>query len=238
MDLGLPCVPTAQDLLRLSEQASQATPTAWALAYLGIGYPGTRQELFLDLPIGMRDAHLMAVRQRHFPGELRAEPICANCDATFEISLTSQEIGFGMLPEPLAGFQEVEIAGRVIRVRPVTSVDLLAVERISDPEIAANRLSERVTEKPSNVSASDLDAALECVDPTADIWITVACPECGKETKMAFDPVAYIAHEVRQAAHRLMSEVAEIARVFHWSEQDILALPDARRRFYLAEAMV
>jgi hypothetical protein len=34
-------------------------------------------------------------------------------------------------------------------------------------------------------------------------------------------------------ARRLMAEVAVLARAYHWSEGDILALPPGRRRFYL-----
>ena len=49
---------------------------------------------------------------------------------------------------------------------------------------------------------------------------------------MTFLPV--VDRELRVAARRILREVDSIARVYHWSEGEILALPRERRQYYLS----
>jgi hypothetical protein len=81
-----------------------------------------------------------------------------------------------------------------------------------------------------------LDQALEALDPAADVEITLTCPACGAITARSFDAPSFFWRELQAWAPRVMREVAELALAYHWSERDILAMPPARRAFYLAEA--
>jgi hypothetical protein len=78
--------------------------------------------------------------------------------------------------------------------------------------------------------------ALEALDPLADIALDAACPSCGAANELQFDAAAFVWRELAARAPRILREVAELARTFHWSERDILAMPASRRAFYLAAA--
>jgi hypothetical protein len=132
----------------------------------------------------------------------------------------------------------VHIEGQELMLRPVRLSDLLAVETMSDIPQAVQLLAERACDgELSGLPVEALEKAMEELDPAADIWLNTQCPECGAEHSLAFDPVYYTAQELRQKAQQILRDVVDIARAFHWSEHEILALPDSRRAYYVAEAL-
>ena len=61
----------------------------------------------------------------------------------------------------------------------------------------------------------------------------MTCTACGETWSDVLDAAAYLWAEIEAAAHRLLGEVAEIAKALGWSEQEILAMSTSRRRAYL-----
>jgi hypothetical protein len=84
--------------------------------------------------------------------------------------------------------------------------------------------------------AAAAEAALEAADPALRLQIALLCPDCATETLQDFDPAAYVWAELAEMARRLVREVADLARHYHWSEADITAMSPLRRALYLAEA--
>ncbi len=236
MTLGAPVQLGAEELIELSEKASSMSPGWWSVALIRAGFPHARTEDVLALPVGARDRLILALRRRLRGDQFWSEPSCVQCGEVFELKFTAAEIGLDALPEVEAGFRDVAVAGAAARLRPVSVGDLLAVERISDAEAAARALGARVCEAEGGVSVEALGDALEELDPMADIWLEASCPECGAGQSIAFDPVYFAAREIRQMAGRILRDVVDLARVFRWSEKDILAMPEARRAYYVAEA--
>ncbi len=226
----------ASALIDLSEAAARMSPAAWSVALLRAGYPEAQPADICALPLGSRDQLVVALRGVNRGATFRAEPECPDCHTIFELSFSAEQVGYGHLPTADPAFQETEIDGKTVLLRPVTLADLQAVERLPTPEAAAAHLAEQVTGGRIALGPA-LSAALEARDPLADIWVSCTCAECGSEQAIAFDPVAFVAHEIRQMAQRILRDVVEIARVFHWSERDILEMPEARRAFYLSEAL-
>ncbi len=239
MQLGTPIRFDPGQVLALSEAATRLSPGRWSLEALRAGYPGAEASGITELPVGARDLHLMALRARLIGGALRAEPECEACGAIYELTLDPGDLGLGVgAVPPEAGFREVDIGGEAVELRPVTLADLLAIERIADAGEAAGALAKLVLgAEAGDPDADALGAALEALDPVADIWIGTQCPECGAAQSIPFDPVGFIARELRQKADALLDDIVTLAREFHWSEAEILALPEARRAFYVAEAM-
>lgn len=238
MNLGRQAGLGARDLIALSERATELSPGRWALTLLRRAFPDARDDALLALPVGARDRLVLEIRAGLRPGPLMAEPACEDCDATYELTLQPEEIGLGgaaAWPEP--GFRAVEVSGRDIRIRPVCLGDLLAAEAIAEPREAARLMAGRVQQGASDLSPEALSEALETLDPGADVWLAAACPECGAEQSVAFDAVYFVAQELQQLSRQVMMDVVDIARAFHWSEADILDLPDARRAYYVAEAL-
>lgn len=239
MTLGTPVRLNAETLLDLAERATQLSPGQWSVALLQAAFPQAPRDDLLELPVGTRDRLVMAVRARLVAAPLRSEPECTDCGARFELTVMPEDLGLGpdaMQTDPNS--RTVNIAGRELMLRPVRLSDLLAVETLSDTGQAAQRLAERVSDGEwTGLPVEALETALEALDPAADIWLNSRCPECGAEHSLAFDPVQYTAQELRQRAQQILRDVTDIARAFHWSEHDILALPDSRRAYYVAEAL-
>ena len=63
--------------------------------------------------------------------------------------------------------------------------------------------------------------------------LTLVCGECHASSEAAFDAGEFLWREVRASAKRLLREVDAIARVYGWTEREILSLRQARRDFYL-----
>ena len=239
MTLGTPARLDASALIDLAERATQLSPGQWSLALMLRAYPQVDTATVMQMPVGARDRLILAIRARLRAGPLRSEPVCEACGATYELSLEPEDIGLaGTAPWPSPEAREIRVAGKDVTLRPVVLGDLLAAESEADPEVGAELLAQRALNgAASDVPQEQLAEALEALDPGADIWLDTACPECDARQSVAFDPVYFVAGELQQLSRQVLQDVVDIARVFHWSEADILALPEHRRAFYVAEAL-
>lgn len=239
MSFATPVRLNAETLIDLAERATQLSAAQWSLALLQAAFPHAARDDLLGLPVGSRDRLVIAARALSVAAPLRSEPLCAECGARFELTVRPEELGLGPAAEPLdPGVQSVRVRGQELMLRPVCLEDLLAIETLSDLSQAARVLAERVCDGDvSGLSTKTLESLLEEIDPAADIWLNTQCPDCKAEQALAFDPVHYTARELSQCAQRILCDVVDIARVFHWSERDILALPDNRRAYYVAQAL-
>jgi hypothetical protein len=234
----------AEDILHLSETGGTGAASQ-ALAILARAEPERDAARLCALTVGRRDAELLAVRALTFGAQLNLFCKCPRCRAPAEFSLTAEEVGLS--PARLAEVVEpksVSVAGHEVRLRPVSAGDLVAIETLGAPEAARRALLARcviaVDGAPPGDLESDFAAAVEAelarLDPAADTEIALSCPDCGADFAVLLDPLSLLASELRLEARRLLGDVAEIARVFHWSERDILAMTPQRRRFYLEAA--
>jgi hypothetical protein len=78
-----------------------------------------------------------------------------------------------------------------------------------------------------------LSVALARLDPEAENVLRLECPECGHVTPADLNIYELFRSRAVQGAD-LFVDIDRIARTYHWSEAEILALPVARRRRYLA----
>lgn len=76
---------------------------------------------------------------------------------------------------------------------------------------------------------ASIESALEAVAPELASAIQLACPECGYEHQLQLDLYRQLLAPINQ----LLDEVHQLAIHYHWREEDILHLPETRRRAYL-----
>lgn len=222
-------------MLRLGDDARRRSPAEWAVQAVLAAWPGLARAAVEAWPLGQLDNALVALREAHFGSDWISEPVCTACGAVFELSFDPAAMGFGIPASWQPGALPTcaaEFASGPVQLRPLIVHDLIAIERLRGEDDAAAYLAAAM-----GVDAADLPAALEKaaqLDPLANIWLATHCPECAGEQALLFDPARFLAEEMARQSDRLLGEVAQIARAYHWSEADILALPTARRRFYLA----
>ncbi len=226
----------APDILELTERGAGLGSARRALLALAAAYPEYPPEAIAATPLSARDRALLAVRARMLGAAMTAHDRCDACGEAIELTLIAEELGLAEAAEPFPSAPAGRIgpADAPVAIRAVTAGDAAAAEVAPDAAAARAILAARVA--PGAVGAEELDASLEALDPTADVRIALTCPACGKTTIRAFDAAVFFWRELEARAPRILREVAELARVYHWSEQDILAMSPARRAFYLAEA--
>ena len=76
--------------------------------------------------------------------------------------------------------------------------------------------------------------ALQVFDPLSCFELDVSCPTCAVQADIPVDLEAVLLSALARAQTRLIVQVDRLARRYGWSEAEILAVPDWRRRRYLA----
>jgi hypothetical protein len=75
--------------------------------------------------------------------------------------------------------------------------------------------------------------ALDAADPLGTIQLIAECAACKNRIEAACDVAQHWLAHLHRRIQELLEEVHVLARSYHWSEQDILDLPQSRRRVYL-----
>lgn len=205
------------------------------------------------------DALILCLRQEIIGDRIRADVPCSavGCDRRVDISFSIREYlahhrptrprrlrGWELGPgsdegwyllkrkqqRKTSGSEEEEQAAEV-SFRLPTVADQLAAEDGADP---AEELVRRCI-RPTRVSRGlkrKVETAMEAMAPCLAGELQGCCPACETVLSIVFDPRQFCLSELRQRASYLYQEIDLLARRYHWSESDILALPQARRHSY------
>ncbi|MET8136967.1 hypothetical protein [Streptomyces sp. NPDC005251] len=216
----------------------QASPVRALLLAAAAAPPG---EAVADLTLADLNALLLDLREGSFGFALPCAADCPDCDEPLEVSVTTDELrGPGRLnmPGPRRDPATLLAEGYEVTYRALTGRDLLAVDPVSPG--ARRALLSRCVIGMDPVADVLPEGVLETVaqrladlDPGADTVLPLTCPYCRHTWTAALDVADYLWAEVEGYARRLLHEVHTLARVYGWSESDVLAVSPARRRFYL-----
>ncbi|TQM64954.1 hypothetical protein [Humibacillus xanthopallidus] len=184
-------------------------------------------------------AALGELRERAGP-QVQTVLTCPDCGAVLDVPLVLDD-----LLVATDGLSEGAAASRVtvdgVVVRGPTTEDLLVALASPEPSAA---LRDRCVTWPAGIDATTLDpavrdralAAAEELAGASALAVRLDCPDCGGDVTAEVDAVALLAERVADEVRDLLSDVAELAMAFGWSEDDVLRLSDARRRAYLGLA--
>lgn len=78
-----------------------------------------------------------------------------------------------------------------------------------------------------------VEAAFTARDPLNMLEAGAQCPSCGAGSAIQLDLEAVILDMLAREQRRVMEDVHRLARAYHWSEGEVLAIPPRRRAFYL-----
>lgn len=230
------------DILAVWETAHRYHPVDQAIALLMTAEPEHSRDELASLPLGQRDARLLALRLATFGDALHSGGACPQCSEAVEF-----DISCSALRTQDAEVQErtLEAEGYRLRMRPLNSFDLAAAVRAADVAEArrillrrcvaeAHRDDARVSadELPEAVASQIAQAAL-LADPQAELLFELACPACAHRWQATLDIAHILWKEVDARAQRLLMEIHQLARAYGWREADILGMSPARRNAYL-----
>ena len=220
-------------LLEVWERAQRCSPVVRAVL-LAAQSPDIAGRDPLQLSIGERDAAILGVRRATFGSQLQGFTQCPQCAERLEF-----DFDCSVLPAAPAALERTEFSAGNARFRLPTSRDLIAVAQERDAEKAACALLRRCCLDPSvtlectDALMAEADERIGALDAAADIRFGFTCSACAHVWDERLDIAAWCWDEVELKAQRLLSEVHRLAWAYSWSEAQILALSDARRRAYL-----
>ncbi|CAM5619344.1 T4 family baseplate hub assembly chaperone [Rhodanobacter lindaniclasticus] len=224
--------PTPAQLLQVWERGGDPSAATRALLLLGCSCDDEASaEALAALPLGRRDALLLALRERLFGAAIDVVTACPQCAAAVEATFRCSDL---RLPDAVAA----SVPGPGSSFRLPDSNDLLALERCSDAAAARALLLERCVlatprgKQPPEAPA-EIAQAMARADPQADLQLAFRCPDCNHEWQPLFDIARFLWQELHAWALHLLREVDTLAATYHWAEADILALSPRRRQAYL-----
>jgi hypothetical protein len=219
--------PGDAELLALAERGAGLRPGARAILLLRAAHPEVPQETIAGMTLSARDRALLALRAALFGTTIRCRDACGTCGEVLDLDVTADAIGLGAIGPAFPP------SSRSPGIRALTAGDIAAAEAADCAATARSILRDRAA--PGIEDGPALEAALEALDPAAHVELELLCPSCGTPTVRDFDVAVFVWREIEARIPRLLREVTELARAFHWSEHDILALPAPRRAYYLTE---
>jgi T4 bacteriophage base plate protein len=236
---------SAYDIVRICEwgRDKHALDRALVLLRAAVTPAHPDPDVLARLPIGRRDALLLALRARTFGPTLELTVRCPSCAEALEFTHRAEDL---TVPPPGDGSGGTLVRGGFsIVYRLPDSLDLASVARVRDPLEARNRLLQRcvvsvhadgearpLSSVPEEVLAA-LAARLAEDDPQADITFRLRCLTCRHEWVSPFDIVSFFWAELEAHARQLAREVHGIAKAYGWTEPYILSMGAARRAHYL-----
>lgn len=207
------------------------------------------QSVFWDLPVGKRIECLLTLLLSEAESEITLGFRCPNttCGEVSEIAISIEEVA--ALQEDAYGVDRVEVpvGSDVLALRRPTGSDQLAwlKSTFTDSEAARRAMirtllvndNEHVVahgEMPRDEWLDSIDEAMEDHDPLVNFKLRVRCPSCETTNLIAIDLEELSLRGLRNAQLRLLASVHRLAARYHWSEQQIFAVPSWRRAQYLS----
>jgi hypothetical protein len=237
---------SAAEVLRAWEAGLDQHPLDRALTLLAAAEPRAGRAELAALSVAERDRRLLRLRAATLGPVLSAFTACPQCAERLELSIdTAQLLGAGSAG---GGPWEAEGGGVRLRFRLPDSHDLAAAARLGEVEAARRLLADRCVlgawTEAGPVDAAELSdeavhamaVAMAELAPEAEVSLALSCPGCGTAWESLLDVAEFFWAELSARARRLLHEVDTLARAYHWSEAEILALTPRRRRAYLEMA--
>ncbi len=192
-----------------------------------------------DTP-GERNRRCLDLHRQLVGRDIEAQAACPHCGADIEFSVPVAAI-CAVRPVDVNCSLELDGMPQAGRFRLPRMADLERLPPDLDESALAQRLAEACRtegEGPLSDEAMALLADLfEQADPLAALEIALTCSECAMAFCVPVEPAELVAREIDRLADRLLREVHLLASAYGWSEDQVLAIPAARRARYLAMVM-
>lgn len=188
--------------------------------------------------LGVRNRRLLALHRSLSDAPLDARLRCAACGTDNEFAVPAASILDCRAPDPAA--RAVVRSGRrrlTFRLPLMADIEAApgpAAEDALAHIVARCRIGGKPGERVCAPVLARLAARFESLDPAARIVVALRCAECRGALRATIDIAEFVAADVERIVDRLLREIDVIARAYGWTEHDILALPAARRRRYVA----
>jgi hypothetical protein len=238
----------AEQLLNVWEQGLNRSLLQKTLILLAAAFPEMNPDTLAELSIGSRDTCLLLLRERLFGSRLVNNASCPGCGGRIEWEQDIADMVVGITGLSSPQHFKLDQEGYCIQFRLPNSTDMAELEGTDNAQDAITRLLERCILSADSVGANcgigqlpehvvqALSQRIEELDPQAEIRINLTCPDCSHNWDVFFDIAAFLWTEIDDWAERMLRTVHKLARVYGWTEREILKLSPVRRQLYLGMA--
>jgi hypothetical protein len=218
------------------------------------------EQIARELLVADRQYLLLRLRQATFGNLVRADLFCpwADCGSRMQIQFCIDQVPVEEASERAPVYSmtlsqdaldESEKAQRKVRFRLPNGEDQEAVSPLlahNEAEALSMLLARAVQAGPEVIdqlsprARMEIEAEMERVAPKIEPSIETACQECGRSFAAPFDVQRFFFGEMRTDGDLLYRQVHYLAYHYHWSENEIMAMPRTKRHQYvdlLAEEM-
>lgn len=207
------------------------------------------EDFFWELEIGKRTQCLLIIAALSEKVQvLTIELRCSNpeCGQELEFDFSLEELMKLHPDDTMEKGIAVKIgADEFVFRRPLGRDQLDWLNRsFSDAETAARVMAETLSvgdRKPQWESRGfgedrmqAVNAAIAASDPLVGFQLRIECPDCGREDVHVPDLGALALGRLQGAQNRLLETIHALASRYHWTEEQILAIPPWRRSRYLS----
>ena len=230
-----------RELLDIWDRGSDLHPVDRGLLALHAAFPATSYDTLVGWPLGARNRALAELFGSWFGPGLEAWAACDACGEQLEFEMDTRVL---TAQDAASATAEPTVAATVgsHSFRLPSSRDVALAAREPTAELAAASLL-RICWMGSGQAPSFSDREIEeageqlaLADPLAEVRVRLACPGCGREWDDTLDLALFVWAEVESRAKRLLLDVHHLASAYGWTEGEVLALSEKRRRFYLNAA--
>ena len=198
------------------------------------------EPLARELTAGDRVALVLQLRRLACGEALRCVICCSNPDCGQELELDLRVADLLIDPAAMPTAEDYAVAESGLAFRLPTGADEEKAARRAASDFAAaidGLVADCLVDPPADPTHDAVvavAAGMAEADPQAELIIDVTCPECGELHRVVFDPGEYLFAELERRVETLEREIHGLAVGYGWSEDQILALPKARRQRYLS----
>ena len=199
------------------------------------------ENFFRELSVGKRIEFLLVLALGGTDDALRFPFKCSGCGEYLEFELTLDEIAAFQNEADQVEVVSVDLSGRRLEFHKLSGRDQESIgeSAFSDEFEAATEIIGRLAvdaDAVERIAARDIEVieeAMEAADPLVSFNCRVDCGECDQQNDHELDLFETALDMLRRHQRRLVLSVHRLASKYHWSEQEIFAVPEWRRQQYL-----
>ena len=196
---------------------------------------------FRELSISRRLECLLAIAAGEEGSAFNFPFHCAGCEQEIELELTLEDIADQQREADLIETVEIEIKGKPFSFRKPCGLDqenwAKMVFRDQREAVEAMIRSLAVThDMPESLDTDTIDLLDEAMceaDPLVNFRCRVTCAECSSPNEFFIDLYDVALGTLSRNKQQLIVMVHKLASHYHWSENEIFAVPYWRRKEYL-----
>jgi len=196
---------------------------------------------FIELSIGQRIECLLLLAAGGWEKALSVVFKCQGCGEDLELDLTFKELSDVQREADQIETVGINLEGRRIEFRKPKGRDqeAWAGTVFQDELDAATRMISSLAVTPDfsatlgRDSVSEIERMFEDADPLVNFSCQVRCGECDRLNGYRVDLMEAALAMLSRIQTQLIHTIHKMASHYHWSEADVLAVPEWRRQQYL-----